>query len=716
MNPASLCGKCARALNRRKLATWALLAAFVIAPATALAGKLETWRQDTAAAFAKGHKERIVVSDAGRIRLGREIQPTEAIDAGQVWALARSKGAVYAATGNAGKVFRREGNGPWSVEYDSDDALALSLATLGDGRVFVGTGPSGQVVEVTDPKHPASRPDPSVQYIWSLTSDAQGNLYAATGPTGQLWKRSADGKWSLLLDSKYSHLLCVVIGHDGAVYTGSDGEGLIYRVAPDGKVSVVYDAPQHEVRSLLIAPDGALFAGTAAEAGGGSGGGPTRGIASVSSADEPPSAPGGPVRVAAAPQTKGQNRPPEAPPGGTAAPRPVTPGDNAVYRIGSDGAAREIFRARALIYALAWQGDRLLVGTGPEGQLYEVRELGRESAPVARLDHGQVLSLLADSEGDLLIGATDPGAVLRLAAGYAASGSLTSDVHDAKLISRFGAVNWSADRPTGTSIAVQVRTGNVGDPDPTWSSWSPAITTPGARAQVPPGRFVQYRVSLKSETREATPELRSVALLYQTVNLGPEIARIDVPDASDGDGSARPPRLTLKWEANDPNGDDLTYTLRIRKEGWPDWVRLGDNPITERSFAWDTTSVPAGVYRLRVTASDRLGNPPDEALERELTSEAFLIDHEAPKVSVTPKGKGATVVLKDQYTRLVRAAYALDGGDWVPIFPADGLFDSMEETIAISLPDLKPGTHVLMVRATDAAGNVAGGDAVLSIP
>ena len=236
--------------------------------------KLEIWRQEGSAAFSKYHRQRVVISDQGRVRLGQELRSTGRLPAERVWDLARSKdGSVFAATGDLGKVFRQaskaQAGADWTVVLDAADTQALSLAATPEGKVFVGTGPSGQVIEVTDPGHPASKPDPKVQYIWDLTADAEGNLYAATGPNGQLWKRARDGKWSLLLDSKAAHLLSVAVAADGTVYTGSDGEGLIYRVSREGKTSVLYDAPQSDIRTLLVAPDGSLYAGTAAEAGGG---------------------------------------------------------------------------------------------------------------------------------------------------------------------------------------------------------------------------------------------------------------------------------------------------------------------------------------------------------------------------------------------------------------------------------------------------------------
>ena len=239
--------------------------------------KLESWREESATAFGRGHRERVVISENGRVRLGHSLKTLGTLDAARVWDLARgSRGDLFAATGDSGKVFTRENkdDAAWTLAFDSDDTQALSVAVSPDGKAFAGTGPSGKVVDLTDPKHPSSRPDPGVQYIWDLAFDSKGNLYAATGPTGQLWRRSAGGEWSLVLDSRHPHILCVATSPDGTVYAGSDGEGLVYKVAVGGKVSVLYDAPQNEIRTLLVGADGTLYAGTAAEAGGG--GGPGR--------------------------------------------------------------------------------------------------------------------------------------------------------------------------------------------------------------------------------------------------------------------------------------------------------------------------------------------------------------------------------------------------------------------------------------------------------
>jgi hypothetical protein len=154
----------------------------------------------------------------------------------------------------------------------------------------------------------------------------------------------------------------------------------------------------------------------------------------------------------------------------------------------------------------------------------------------------------------------------------------------------------------------------------------------------------------------------------------------------------------------------------VRKEGWPNWLPIsGDGPLLEKQLAWDTTSLPSGVYRLRLTAGDRAHNPAAEARESVWESAPFVIDHVAPSVRVEALGGKITAVVDDDWTRVARAECAIDGGPWRPLFAIDGLFDTRRERVEIDVAALAVGAHVVVVRAVDAAGNIGSGDAVIEV-
>lgn len=693
----------------------------------ATAGKVETWRHDGNSSLGKGRREQVVLSESGRVRLALKLEPIGTLNVNQVWDLARAKdGTLFAATGNSGQVFHRVGDTPWKLAIDLDDSQVFALSAMPDGAVYAGTGPSGLVVDVKDPKRAPEKLSAQVKYVWDLAAGRDGSLYAATGPEGLLYKRSPQGAWSVLFDAPQAHLLSLAISPEGDVYAGSDGTGLIYRIDAKGKPSVVFDAAPSEIRVLRFGPDGALYVGTAQDAGGSGTTGTSRGLSLSESHPRPIAAAkrDDQVVTASARGTTTEEQKTESgasrttrsgpAPGGTATIKPVSPGDNAVYRIGVDGVAREIFRQKLLIFDLAWQGDRMYVATGPEGQIFEIRDLGREVVPIARLDSGQVLAMLANPGSDLLVGTGDPGSVARLSMSHAGQGTLTSEVLDAKFPCRLGRVTWRGETPSGTSIAVEVRSGNVAEADATWSDWT---TQPERSTSA--RRFAQYRVKLATTNPAATPELQGVVLHYQTINLPPEMSKVEVPDLSASDGAARQAKLTFKWEVTDPNGDDMEHRVFLRRDDWPHWVALHDQALTEPTLAWDSFTAPSGNYRIRVETTDLPSNPVGESETRELESAAFIVDHDSPTVALEQKPTAIEAVVKDQHTRLVKAAYSVDGGEWTAVFPADRLFDSREEklTIPLSRPgkSLATGTHLIRVRVNDAAGNVGAGDLVITV-
>ena len=99
---------------------------------------METWRQEGPGAFAKAHREGVVVSDTGRIRLGHALAPLGTIGVERVWDLARTReGILLAATGDGGKVMGREpkAGASWSVVYDCS-AGPGSFSKSGDTQVL----------------------------------------------------------------------------------------------------------------------------------------------------------------------------------------------------------------------------------------------------------------------------------------------------------------------------------------------------------------------------------------------------------------------------------------------------------------------------------------------------------------------------------------------------------------------------------------------------
>src|SRR5262249_6736948 len=155
------------------------------------------------------------------------------------------------------------------------------------------------------------------------------------------------------------------------------------------------------------------------------------------------------------------------------------------------------------------------------------------------------------------------------------------------------------------------------------------------------------------------------------------------------------------------------------KEGWKSWVELEEN-LERTEYEWDTSTTPSGIYQLKVVASDRKDNPPEDALTGERVSGPFAVAHEPPTVTVkSTLADGGQVLIEatatDSMVRLTSASYSINGKKWVNVFPTDGLFDSKTETFRFKTEALKPGSYVVVLRVRDAAGNTGSGDVVFTV-
>lgn len=668
-----------------------VVAVLLLCPSFLLAAKVKVWYQHTPAQYHKAQLKQMVLSNEGVLRLSRQLRPLAALDATHVWDMVEDReGNLFVATGDEGKIYKVSPEGKPVLVYAGQQSEVLCLVLASDGSIYAGTGPHGQILRLDPRGQTKVFSETGEGYVWSLAIDPSGRaLYAGTGPHGRIYRINGEGKATVFYHTRQEHILCMAAGSDGTLYAGTDKGGLVYRIDSRGKGFVLYQAKQGEIRTLKVTPD-AIYAGTSA---------PTQRRRKIVSSEEQQE-----VSKTSAASV------PSAPSGG----------ENSVYRIARDGTVREVFREKAMILSLLRQGERFYAGTGMDGQLFEFNEATRERSEIARLDHGQIVGLCRRRDGSIVLGAGDPGKLYVLQDHYAAQGSVCSDVLDAKIISKWGALRWEGEMPEGTRVSVATRSGNVAEPDDTWSDWSDeqsdaeqaAITAPAAR-------FLQYRVSLATTNPARSPTVRAVTLRYQTTNQAPEITTIGVPDLN-AVNLDNPKKLKIKWSAVDANEDDLTYRLLVRKDGWNNWVELV-NDLDKTEFEWDTTTTPSGIYRVKVIANDRKDNPDGEALAGERVSLPFVVCHEAPAVTVKTAGlAGDRIVLeataRSPQVRLTAASFAVNGKKWISVFPEDGLFDSKAETFRFQTESLKPGTYVLVLRVRDAAGNTGSADVVFRVP
>jgi hypothetical protein len=170
--------------------------------------------------------------------------------------------------------------------------------------------------------------------------------------------------------------------------------------------------------------------------------------------------------------------------------------------------------------------------------------------------------------------------------------------------------------------------------------------------------------------------------------------------------------LKLRWKVENPDNDELIYKLWFRQEGDSVWRSLGGpDPLGKPEYDWNTDSVPDGRYAIRVWASDEKVTPADRALDHQFESPPFLVDNTKPEIlglaahPTTPMR--VTGRAHDAGSVISAIEFAVDGGEWRPAQPDDGLLDERDEAFTIQVPkSLAPGPHIINVRAWDSADNV----------
>lgn len=730
----------------------ATLALFLGAVCPALFAATTTiWEMNTYQDFIKGRFSGVSLDRDGRLTLAPKLETVFSSGQPAIWAAVQAPdGSIFLGTGHRGRVYKIDASGANSLVWTSDQPEVFALALDAKGTLYAASAPDGKVYRIENGKA-VEFFAPKAKYIWSLAFSKNGDLFVGTGEPGNLYRVDKSGNAELFYETGQAHVTALATDKNDTVLAGTEPNGIIYRIGAKDKAFVLYDANLPEIRSIIPMPDGTIYAaalgGSLASRGGvltplfasPSGVMVTAPSTSITVTDS--AAQGGPEIKPKTDSTKPVTGIVQTP--STAATTTVElPGvdKSAVYKINPDYTVETLWTSKEEnVYSMVVQpSGRIYFATDGQGRIYRM-SADRKPALVVQTNEGEATRLIEGPRG-LLATTGDMGKLFRLDDAPGATGTYESPVHDSGTVARWGRIAW---RSRTGKVSIQTRTGNSARPDKTWSDWSVPLTDPEhALITSPNARYIEWRaeisgpgtavenVSIAYLPQNNPPVVRSISVTTQAApaslqkTTSPSSATAaysitvtdsgEAPTTSSGTPTQALSRsgaqqLQISWQADDPDGDRLTYWLYFRGEDEQEWKLLRP-AIVENSLLLDGDVLADGRYYFRVVASDRAANAAGSARQAELVSSPVLIDNTPPAVTLSaPRKTDARVEVdvdaRDQTSPLKRCEYSLDANPWIPVEAADGVTDSPREQFHLVLDRLRPGEHLLVVRVYDTANN-----------
>jgi hypothetical protein len=411
----------------------------------------------------------------------------------------------------------------------------------------------------------------------------------------------------------------------------------------------------------------------------------------------------------------------------------------AIYRIRTDRSVDTVWSSKEEnIYDLMLDGDAVWFSTDDHARVYKV-DSGHTTL-IAEPGDGETTRLLKSGQRVYAV-LSNPARLIAFAQPGVQPGSYESPVHDASSVAHWGHLQWYG---AGIGVKFQTRTGNSARPDATWSTWAEPNSSAGNLIASPVARFIQWRAEWPSGSaaqlntvdvpflpQNAAPTVRSItvtavlgtnaqkttaaasnpsaAYSITVTDTGEAPAASSATSASQSVSRLQTTQTQISWQADDPDGDKLAYSVYFRPEEATVW-QLVRSRMFENTLLLDADVFADGRYYFKVVASDSPSNAAAYARESDLVSSAVLIDNTPPLVTLgQPVRDAANVDLdvdaKDKTSPLRLCEFSVDAGSWQPVEAVDGVTDSPQERFHLHIEKLKPGEHLIVVRVYDNANN-----------
>jgi hypothetical protein len=432
-------------------------------------------------------------------------------------------------------------------------------------------------------------------------------------------------------------------------------------------------------------------------------------------------------------------------------------GRGEIVQILPDGTIDRRWAGMANIFTLIVDHDRLFAGTDHKGRFMIFDLQKRTDSNLSGVEADVLNRFIRMNDDEWVVASSLPGALWKVQNGKSLLGTFESRIFDAQAHARWGRFEvtlTSNSRREGLQFFV--RTGNSSKPDKVWNDW--VEVQAGERVENPSARYLQYKVTYQNSEKAAW-SVDLIAIFYQMYNQPPKLSDVKVldpdielvkrsksdleplprlnaallgktngrngktmPTATSGDWSGSNSRgiaydqvrkmgwRSAIWQASDPEGDELRFSVFFRSSDTFEWKSL-ETDLSDSFVAWDSARWAPGDYYLKVIASDAPSNLERESRTDEMVSHIFLVDFTPPVIdwveSEKSIKKGKLSIRISDTTHVVdEVEYSLDGIEWKPLLPVDRIFDAKSQRFEKQFEGLEKGDHVLTIRASDAADNV----------
>ena len=484
----------------------------------------------------------------------------------------------------------------------------------------------------------------------------------------------------VVADTDESNLVSLLADGRGGVFAGGDSKGRVLHARRDGSVRTVFDAGEDEIRALALGRDGALYA------------------AALSSPGSREDDKDGEPKPAA---TRARRRTQRALPD-----RARLLGDLVV---GLAPAAWSSPSPRAA-GAPGPAAGGILAATGNRAALYRVERAGGATQLLA-VPQGQVTALAALPGGALAAATSNPATLWLVGPGQAERGELLSMPLDARRIARFGRVLWQGEgrgqprrarhaqrqhgrarhdlEPVGRRSRGDGAGGAIASPPARYLQWrlgpvgragehrlgrdvvaraEPAAAGGGRAGGAAGAGLPRGRAAAAPRAGHAVPAGRAARRVQRAVG---HDAATDARPAASGRAGCAP----CSGGRAIPTATPCASACRCATSRRADWIELAKD-LEQPNWTWDTSALPDGRYRLRVTAGDEAGNAVGEETTRGGREPALHRGQHAPRLGEFGAGRGERAgvlavhgAAADAGSPLQRIEVSVDDGPWRAVTP-----------------------------------------------